>query len=146
MTGRSSRFIFVTKNELIPKIPYHRKAHDFHFSVRSSAGRAKMWEWYDQHDLTLFKRTKKNNKKKTSKRSELIAKWMRSKRRIVQTYLVLARHLISYWAKKWTYIIWYFEEPIIWCLWTTSKILVTENVLSNPAFSDTDHLSIKLQK
>ena len=102
MTGRSSRCIFVTKNELIPKIPYHRKAHDFHFSVRSSAGRAKMWEWYDQHCLTLFKRTKtNNNKKKTGKRSELIAEWMRSKRRIVQTYLVLARHLISYWAKKW---------------------------------------------
>ena len=40
----------------------------------------------------------------------------------------------------------YFGEPIIWCLWTTSKIFVTENVVTNPAFSDTDHLSIKLKK
>ena len=43
----------------------------------------------------------KQIKKKTGKRSELIAEWSRSKRRIVQTYFVLARHLITYRAKKW---------------------------------------------
>ena len=40
-------------------------------------------------------------KKKTGERSELIAEWSRSKRQVVQTYFVLAHHLIAYWAKKW---------------------------------------------
>ena len=69
MIGRSSRCIFVTKNEVIPKIPYIERLMIFN-SVPGPLQDAQKCK-NDTINIVLQIQIKK--KKKTGKRSELIA-------------------------------------------------------------------------